>query len=213
MKFLSVKFKNVRINIMNMPEKEKSANEQKDIGAKISEQDTQKILELSEISIWIDTYDDIFSDFDPRPYSQRSLSDDFLTEAKKASMDKAGKLELRLLVSEDKRDAKNESVIKKRLHEHFTKHAQMLKKEIRSTRNKSVIAAFIGILMLLSATYVGSFESGAFVMRFLFVLLEPAGWFTTWFALDRLFYTTEKNKEEYNFYEKMSKCEIIFSSY
>ncbi|MBI2558251.1 hypothetical protein HYW20_02925 [Candidatus Woesearchaeota archaeon] len=195
-----------------MPEKEKSA-EQKETEAKNSEQNTKKILELSEISIWIDTYDDIFSDFDPRPYSQRSLSDDFLTESRKASMDKAGKLELRLLVSEEKRDAKNESVIKKRLHEHFTKHAQMLKKEIKSTRNKSVIAAFIGILMLLSATYIGSFESSAFIMRFLFVLLEPAGWFTTWFALDRLFYTTEKKKEEHNFYEKMSKCEIMFSSY
>jgi len=34
----------------------------------------KKLLQLSEISLIIDTYDDIFSDFDPRPYSQRALA-------------------------------------------------------------------------------------------------------------------------------------------
>ena len=34
----------------------------------------QDLLSKGEISILLDTYDDIFSDFDPRPYSQRALS-------------------------------------------------------------------------------------------------------------------------------------------
>ena len=46
------------------------------------------LLKKSEISLSLDNYDDIFSDFDPRPFSQRALSDDFLIEAKKASRDK-----------------------------------------------------------------------------------------------------------------------------
>ena len=59
----------------------------------------KKLLQLSEISLIIDTYDDIFSDFDPRPYSQRALSDDFLLEARKASKDKvSGTFELNFLV-------------------------------------------------------------------------------------------------------------------
>ena len=37
------------------------------------------------ISLWIDSYDDIFSDFDPRPFSARNISDDFLYEVKKTS--------------------------------------------------------------------------------------------------------------------------------
>ena len=179
-----------------------------------TEEDKQKILKMSEISLWLDDYDDIFSDFDPRPYSQRSLSDDFLSEAKKASRDKnPSKLELRFLVSADKIDQKIEAIIKKRLHEHFNKHVHLLRNEMKNTRNNSIIVAFMGILMMLAATYIRSIEPNTFFIRFLFVLLEPAGWFATWFALDRLFYMTEKNKTEYLFYEKMSKCEIIFSSY
>ena len=33
----------------------------------------QKLLEISEISLLLDSYDDIFSDFDQRPYAQRAL--------------------------------------------------------------------------------------------------------------------------------------------
>jgi hypothetical protein len=42
----------------------------------------------NEIKLMLDTYDDIFSDFDPRPFSQRTLSEDFLEEARKASREK-----------------------------------------------------------------------------------------------------------------------------
>ena len=48
----------------------------------MSDEEKQKILEMSEISLILDTYDDMFSSFDPRPYSQRALSEDFLSEAK-----------------------------------------------------------------------------------------------------------------------------------
>ena len=41
-----------------------------------------------DISIWLDNYDDIFSGFDPKPYSERVLSDDFLTEVGKVCKEK-----------------------------------------------------------------------------------------------------------------------------
>ena len=44
---------------------------------KISTVPKQALLELAEISILLDSYDDIFSDFDPSPYSERTLSDDY----------------------------------------------------------------------------------------------------------------------------------------
>ena len=204
-----------------MAEKEKiseKSGEKKEAEIKISEKaledEKQKLLEMSQISIWLDHYDDIFSDFDPRQYSQRSLSDDFLVEAKKASREKTqNKLEVRFLIPEAQRDAKNESIIKKRLHEHFTKHAHLLRNDIKNIRNKALMMAFIGLIMMLSATYINTLGLNTFLERFIFVLLEPGGWFMTWFALDRWFYTTELNKTEYEFYEKMSKCEIIFSAY
>lgn len=88
----------------------------------ISEEEKRKIFEISEVSLWLDSYDDIFSDFDPRPYSQRALSDDFLEEAKKAVKEKkTGELELRLLVPHSQRDLEKEIIIKRRLREYFKK--------------------------------------------------------------------------------------------
>jgi len=201
--------------LADMPEKEGDAGlPQQAREPEMQLNPTEKILQMSEISLWLDHYDDIFSDFDPRPYSQRSLSDDFLAEARKASRDKdQDKLELRLLVANDKRDPKIEAMIRKRLRDHFSKHANQLRADIRKTRNSSIILALLGISMMLAATYIGAFGPATFVANFLFVLLEPAGWFMTWFALDKFFTTTELKNTEYGFYNKMSRCEILFSSY
>src|ERR1700677_5264902 len=38
------------------------------------------------MNLGLDEYDDIFSDFDARPYSARMLSEDFLHELKRASL-------------------------------------------------------------------------------------------------------------------------------
>ena len=39
-------------------------------------------LKEGNISLILDSYDDIFSDFDQRDFSERSLSDDFLIECR-----------------------------------------------------------------------------------------------------------------------------------
>ena len=55
------------------------------------------------ISLILDNYDDIFSDFDPRPYTVRALSDDFLNECRKAIIEKGENIELRFLLSKKQR--------------------------------------------------------------------------------------------------------------
>lgn len=192
----------------------KKDSEEKKTPKTALEEGTQKILQMSEISLWLDNYDDIFSDFDPRPYSLRSLSDDFLLEAKKASRDKdENRLELRFLISENQRDPKVEATIKKRLRDHFTKHLIQVKKDLLKTRRQAIVMGLLGITLILAASYLDSFNLPPFLSRFLFVLSEPSGWFLTWFGLDKIFYSSELKKSEYQFYSKMIKCEIMFVSY
>ena len=93
----------------------KPNSEQKKDSMKKDEMHNTKLLQLSEISLIIDTYDDIFSDFDPRPYSQRALSDDFLLEARKASKDKvSGTFELNFLIPSHLKNKVHVVMIKKR---------------------------------------------------------------------------------------------------
>lgn len=170
-----------------------------------------RIFETSEISILTKTYDDIFSDFDPRHYSQRSLSEDFLSEAKRACCDKNGGLQLRFLVPHGQRSTDKEIIIKKRLHDHFRRHHEMIESEKKKTRKKGLMLTFLGIAMLLLATYIQPTEAQNFFTRLLFVALEPTSWFVAWYGLDRIF--SIRHNPDADFYRKMSKCEILFFSY
>jgi hypothetical protein len=180
----------------------------------MEEERKQKLLQLSEISLWLDSYDDIFSDFDPRPYSQRSLSDDFLIEAKKAAKEKvSGMVEMKFLIPNNQRNLETENVIKKRLHTHFKKHYKILQDEVSGIIQRGVVYFFIGMVLMLTATYFGTLIDRGFVFRFAFVLFEPGGWFIMWFGLDKVFYEIRQNKSDLEFYEKMSKCDITFLPY
>lgn len=174
----------------------------------------EKLLKASEISIILDTYDDIFSDFDPRPYSERALSDDLLVEAKKACRDKpSGQIELIFLIPKKLRNVENETLVKRRLKDHFRKHYMMLIHEVRKTKRKGVTMAFLGLLMILVATYLYTWENPNFLIHFLIATLEPGGWFTGWTGLDELYYTLKKEEPELKFYERMSQADIIFISH
>lgn len=179
----------------------------------IEEKIKSSLLSHMEISLMLDGYDDIFSDFDPRPYSQRALSDDFLIEAKKAAKDKDDTLELRFIIPKKERNLASEVLIKKRLRDHFKRHADMLDKEIKKIKGRGMLMAVFGILVIFFAAYLHSFKSSAFIIDFLIVLLEPAGWFTAWTGLDEIYYTTRTKKPDYEFYSKMSRAEIQFIPY
>jgi len=174
----------------------------------------QKLLNMSEISLMLDTYDDIFSDFDPRPYSERTISDDFLSEAKKASRDKpSGEIELKFLIPVNKRNTEDEKLIRKRLHEHFRRHLKILKNDLHHIRYKGAITVLFGFVIMILAVSIKFLKIDEFLADVLLTIFEPAGWFTAWFGFDQLFYVSGTKKPDIEFYEKMSKCFITFMPY
>lgn len=176
-------------------------------------EEKQELLQKSEVSLWIDHYDDIFSDFDPRPYSQRGLSDDFLIEAKKFIKEKAsGTFELLFLVPELMRKPEAEGIIKKRLREHFKKHYHLLKQEMVQIKKKGALLAALGMLMMFAAYLVTTVEQNM-LMNLIFIILEPSGWFLAFIGMEHIFYETKHKKADVEFYTKMSRCEIKFRSY
>ena len=173
----------------------------------------EALLAQGEISLVLDTYDDIFSDFDPRAFDRRALSDDFLNAAKKAALGKEGALELGFLIPSSQRNMERETTIRQRLRALFRKHEEMLKEEIKQTKRKGIRMAFAGIVMILVASYLLSLLSPAFWIHVLIVILEPAGWFTAWTGMDEMYHTTRQKKPELDFYEKMAHATITFRTY
>ena len=174
-----------------------------------------QLLKKSEISLWVDNYDDIFSSFDPRPYSQKALSDDFLTEAKRASRDKvSGKIELSLLVPSHQRNLNEERIIKRRLKDHFKHHYDLLLKEYKKLNFQGIAFVLVGIIFMFIATYVYfHFGEKDLIISFVIILLEPAGWFTFWEGLNLIIFKPKNTQSDLDFYKKMSKGEISFLEY
>ncbi len=163
------------------------------------------------ISLWIDGYDDIFSDFDPRGYDERNISDDFLYEVKKISWENDFTInELLLLVPENSRNPNAEAVVIKRLHEHFRKNHNYLRKQTVINRRSGFIRLATGMMMMFLASYISSLHSQHLAINMLFVILEPAGWFIGWIGLETLFKTERSRDAELHFYSKMQRAKIGF---
>ena len=178
---------------------------------KINPLPTLSFLKLSEIRIQINSYDDIFSDFDPNVYAERTLSDDFLLHAKKISKNIRGKkMSLRFLLPENKRNQEEEKAIIKRLQFYFKSVHQQLKAAISKTKRSGFIFSISGVALMIAASYISFSKPEQYFIHLMLILFEPAGWFLLWVGLDLLVYSSKETGKELSFYSKMIKSEINF---
>ena len=179
------------------------------------EKEKQELLQISEVSLWLYGYDDLFSDFDPRPYAQRALSEDFLEESKRITKQKeSGRLQLTFSVPEKSRDAEKEKIIKKRLRDHFKKRHEMIKGELGNRTKFGMGFVISGLTLMFTAAYLlFKFHQSTLWTSLLIVLFEPGGWFLFWEGLDVLIFELKDVRPEVEFYDKMARAEIDFISY
>lgn len=170
--------------------------------------------ETSEVKMILDGYNDLFSDFDPRPYSQKGLSEDFLFEAKRAAISKESeRVKFTFVVPKEKRVLKEEAVIKERLKGYFKKHYEILKNERKGVLRKGIFFSVVGIILMLTATFLFfKFREESLIMSFFTVLLEPASWFLFWEGLDMAIFSSKETDSNLHFYKHMVNADIKFVS-
>lgn len=174
----------------------------------------EALLKLSEISIWLDGYDDVFSDFDPRPYQSRGLSDDFTQVASRAAAARPGDgLELKFLVPRQVRSKPVERLVAERIRAHFQGQALRTHFAIRGLRRRGLVLTLASVPLLLFGAWVQNADWPHFLRSLLSVLTTPAGWFMVFHGLDQVFYSPAKLKAEYEFACRMAECEISFAGY
>jgi hypothetical protein len=170
--------------------------------------------EKINVSLWLDDYDGFFSDFDPRSYSQRALSDDFLTEVKKVVHEyKPGLFDITFLIPLGKRENTTEEIIKGRLHSYFKKKEHLLEIEYKNSIRKGVGWVITAFICLICAAYISYLQPKAFPLHIIRVILEPAGWFLAWSGMDNMISASRNNKYEMDFSKKMARAEIRFDAY
>lgn len=168
---------------------------------------------LSLIHIGLDSYDDIFSDFDPSPYSERLLSEDFVLEAKRRYAErKGGRLELRFSLPEKLRSRKTEALIKRRLRQYFQEKARELEEEVRKNRARGAVYFGAGFLVLLSVAFIPGVEALSGVSHLLEILLVPVGWFGMFDGVELLVESPRRFEKDMAFNRKLAEAEYTFFS-
>lgn len=168
---------------------------------------------LSLIHMGLDSYDDIFSDFDPSPYQERLLSEDFILEAKRRYAEtKKGGLELRFSLPGKLRSQKTESLIKRRLKQYFQMKVKDSEDEIRRSRARGAIYFAAGFVVLLTVAFVPGVEALKGAAHFIEILLVPIGWFGMFDGVELLIESPRKFEKEINFNRKLSEANYTFFS-
>jgi len=177
----------------------------------LTDSKTEKIREAN-ISLIINDYDEIFSDFDPRSYIERAISDDFLQECRRAARDKEDGIELRILVPQQKRNMKEEWKIKKRLRDHFNHHLKEKENKMTKTKREGILWVILGIIV--NVIVVSGFinvENN--ILHTILSIFEVPSWFLIWEGMGKIFFDSREIEPEHEFYRKMARAEINFAEY
>ena len=173
-----------------------------------------ELASMREITIRLDTYEDIFSDFDPRPYSQRELSEDFLKEIQRRFMeDNRGRFEIHFTIPSSERDTREEALIKKRLREHFSTMVTHENTLIKNTRAQGYLYIIAGAFVLLSDVFaLAVLNESSIFYKILSVLIVPAGWYGMYTGMGKVIDEPALSVEKKLAYEKFEKANYIFLS-
>jgi len=167
---------------------------------------------MTGINLWLDAYEDIYSDFDSRHYLTRRISEDFLAELLIELKNSPDARNMILSLPAQQRDEATEKVIASSLHKFFTGrfklHAQLCRKKL----SKGLSFLIFGVILMLLNSWIIYRSNVTYLLICLRVLLEPASWFLLWAGLDFLFYNYAGLKKNKNFYQALSKMHINFQS-
>ena len=171
-----------------------------------------KDIKQANISLILNSYEDIFSSFDPRDYSEKALSDDFLIECNHAALEKDEGIELILSMPKMKRNFNDELKIKKRLKEHFKKHFAQKQKERKSIKKDGIVWIIIGTILLFTETFIRTYSPN-FILNMISLIMEPASWFSFWEGSAKIFIHAKNDIPDYDFYKKMANVIVTFVGY
>lgn len=174
--------------------------------------DDQKIKTIREISIVIDDWDDIFSDFDPRPLEDRAFSEDFIYELKKRYREtKTGRILVSICAPLYLKDEKSEKIVIQRLKREFKREGLQKRKDIMRTRAFGAIFVFCGICFLSALTLLAYYEIlSRLTIDLIGIILMPLGWFGIWEGLSKIVDTSPRFHQDQILFEKLAKADYKF---
>jgi hypothetical protein len=169
---------------------------------------------MAELSMWLDGYNDIYSDFDARALPRRRISEDFMHELEAAYRRREEHTDcLTLQVPADARIEADEKLITARLNSHFTIEYELSRALLKRKTNKNILFFCSSLLIMVANILISTRESTPGNISSLRILLEPAGWFFFWNSLEYFIYERQSDLHKKNFWYKLAGWKILFRPY
>jgi len=174
---------------------------------KIKDQDETKSIIMS-----LDTYNDIFSDFDPRPYNVKAISSDFISELERVDPELIyKKYHIILVIPKKERISKDEIIIKTRLEDFFTKEYLIHKDHQNKIFKKGIWFIGFGVLVIFFFFYVlPNYKSLLSAFSFFQIIFELIGWFLLWEGLNLIVFDSKEKQNIVKFYKLVSEAKFTF---
>ncbi len=168
--------------------------------------------ETKELIMTLKSYNEIFSDFDSRPYNQRILSDDFIEELNREYRDMPSeKIRLKLLIPENQRNQEEETIIKKRINDYFKQRYIANYKTYKNKIKSGIWLIIIGII--LTAIYIFLITKIEILkISFLETIISVGVWFCFWEGAYLILFDTNNEKPILDFCKAMANAKISFES-
>ena len=166
-----------------------------------------------DLSLWLDDYDDIYSDFDSRNYLKRRVSHDFVNELRIALKNKNEKInDLILLLPQNKRNTTTEQKIIQNLKNYFNRYLHLYTEKHNKNLKRGIFLFIIAILLMIVNSVVSLQLNNNLLSSIIRIVLEPAGWFLAWVSFDILYYDRQELRKEKYFFSELSEIKIYFQS-
>lgn len=161
---------------------------------------------LQSVRIALDTYDDIFSDFDPSPYETRILSDDFLNELRRRHAEnRRGDFVITFTLPHALRAEKTEALVKKRIKDFFRARLKDVDKLRREKMQKGALRLLIGAILSVLLIIFPQLDAVP-VLTIISVLI----WYVFWTGFEYIFEAARRLARRKAFYDKFLRAEYVF---
>lgn len=197
-------------------EKKPQARALQQNAAPIAKDERGKIAgQLKRVDVALDGYEDIFSDFDPSPFSSRILSKDLIDEVMRRHREtKTGDVEVRFTVPVKLRNREDEVIIRERLRDYFQAQARKIDEELRGRKKAGTVLMIAGLVLVTLHKVMAELFSDTLVYsiyRWVENPVELFGWIATWVGADKVFLQNyEDLVERRAAFERFGKANFVF---
>ena len=163
------------------------------------------------IEVSLDTYDEVYDDWDPSPFKRRDIEDEFNDYIYNSSEDIPLNYNIGIVLHLPiiKKDTKKENMLISAIRSYYTYEVERVNKRKRNLFRRTLSYLIMSIL-LLSAGYFFVNNSEMVILNVLHEGILIGGWVFLWEFFTNIFITLRDIQTEYRMLDRILRSDIRF---